>query len=300
MLVSVIAPLVSSKQFITVYELEQAVKYGALSVPVDLLSLACIKISVAFLLLRFQQKKSEKITLYILIGVIISSHFSFILFDLLQCIPLAGVWDLSVQGAKCVSHESFTGVSNSNTGITVATDFILSLFPIIFLRQIRRPFLEKALIGVLMSMGLAASGVSLLKAVMVHQWASQTMVFAIGFRISMLTCVELFLGIIAACSPSFKPVVQRLLASLGVTFRVRYPIPMFGSGDGSALPHEVPSGPLQEFNTQSDGTAKSHVFSFSEMEDLSKESTKVGADGLGSGSEQERSPHGSHVSGEIV
>ncbi|KAE9370243.1 hypothetical protein N431DRAFT_426637 [Stipitochalara longipes BDJ] len=302
MLLAVIAPRLSSQPSVTLYEFEQVIKFGALAVPVDILSIACIKISVACLLLRFQQNRTERVFLYALIGVIIASHLSFFLFDLLQCIPLAASWDFSIQGARCVSHETFTKVSNSNTGITIATDFILSLFPITFLRQIRRPFLEKALIGVLMAMGLAASGVSVAKAVVVHQWASAVDSFAMGFKVSMLTCVELFIGIIAACSPSFKPIVQRLLASLGITFRFRSP--MFRSGYGTPFPNEVPSGPLQEFNTQSDGTVKSHVFSFSEMDDLSKESTKVGVEGLASGSEQERdhsrASHDSHIPGDVV
>jgi len=304
MLVSVIAARLSSQPFISLYELEQIIKFGALAVPVYILSIACIKVSVACLLLRFQQNKTEKIFLYVLIGMIIASHISFFLVDLLQCRPLAATWDFSIQGAACINYDTFTKVSNSNTGITIATDFILSLFPITFLRQIRRPFLEKVLIGVLMAVGLAASGVSVAKAVAVRQWASAVDSFTIGFKISLFTCAELFIGIIAACSPSFKHVVQRLLASLGVTFRTRSPLPIFGTGDGSAPPREAPSGPLQEFSTQSDGTAKSHVFSFSELEDLSKQSTTIGPDGLGSGSEQDRDhsrgSHESHVPSEIV
>jgi len=301
MMLSVIAPFLSSQSIAPLYETEQVIKFGALSLPINILSLACIKTSVACLLLRFHQNLTERIFLYALIGVILTSHLAFFTFDLLQCIPLAATWDFSIQGAKCVSSYTFSKVSNSNTGIMIATDFILSLFPITFLRQIRRPFLEKVLIGVLMAMGLAASGVSVAKAVVVHQWASAVDSFAMGSKVSALTCAEMFIGIIAACSPSFKPVIQRLLASIGITFQVRSSLTILGSGEGSEAPYPVPSGPLQEFNTQSDGTVKTHVFSFSEMEELSEESSRVRVDGLASGSERERNrSRGSYESGGVL
>jgi hypothetical protein len=272
--------------------LENVIKYGILSVPVGLVALSCIKISVACLILKFLQNRIEKIFLYVLIGVLASTHFAFILVDLLQCFPLSSAWNLTIQNPSCISHTTYSRVSNTSTGITIATDIILSLFPITFLRQVRRPLMEKVLIGVLMSMGLAAAGVSIAKTVVVKVWAANTDSIAVGARISMLTCLEQFIGITAACSPSFKPTISKLLASLGITFNPKNPAT------------NAPEGPLQEFNTHSNGTIQSKVFSFSEMEDLSKESTKIGVEGLGSGSEQgsglSRGTEGSHQPGDVV
>jgi hypothetical protein len=305
LLLAVIGPNAqSSRSFLTLDEFQGVIKFGALAIPTTILSLALIKISVACLILRFQQDRTEKIFLYALIGVVAATHTGFFLFALLQCRPLAATWDLAIRNGKCISPATILKVSNTNTGITISTDIILSLFPITFLRQIQRPLVEKMLIGVLMAMGMAAAGVSVGKAVVIHQWATASNSLSMGARISMLTCLELFIGITAACSPCFKPTVQKLLVSLGITFSFRSPVSFFRSRNGSSTPNEVPSGPLQEFNTHSDGTVKSHVFSFSEMEDLSKESTQVGMEALGSGSEQERSrsrgSEGSPRHGEVV
>jgi hypothetical protein len=68
-------------------------------------------------------------------AVIIISHVSYFLFILLQCKPVAAGWDDTIQG-KCASHQVLSNVSNITTGITIATDLILSLFPITILRQI--------------------------------------------------------------------------------------------------------------------------------------------------------------------
>lgn len=180
-------------------------------------------------------------------------------------------------------------MSNTITGITVATDIILSLFPIAMLRQIRRPLMEKVLIGVLMAMGMAASATSVYKAFLVKEWATAKDSFGFAFQVAMLTCSELFLGITAACCPCLKPVVQRWLESMGVSFKPKAPQSFLRREHRNAIPGGVPSGPLQEFNTDTGGTTKIDVFHFSEMEDLSRESGNLSAERSGSRSGQEGS-----------
>jgi hypothetical protein len=305
LLLAVIGPNVqSSRSSLTLDEFQQVIKFGTLAVPTIILSLAFIKISVACLILRFQQNRAERIFLHALIAFITATHTGFFLFVFLQCRPLAATWNMSIRNGKCVGTDVVGRVSNTNTGVTISTDIILSIFPVTFLRQIRRPLMEKVLIGVLMAMGMAAAGVSVAKAVVTHQWVAASDSLSMGARISMLSCLELFIGITAACSPSFKPTVQRFMVSLGITFRSRYPFSFFRSHNESASPDEIPPGPLQEFNTHSNVTVKSNVFSFSEMEGLSKESTQVVVESPGCMGEQERSPSRAseriHGPGEVV
>ena len=282
LLFAAIAPAVLPQPFITNNQLTRILKFGALAVSTAILSIAFIKISVACLLLRFQQDRTGKLFLCILIGIIIVTHIGFIIFDLLQCIPFAATWDTTILEAKCVSHNSFRIVSNVSTGVNIATDILLSLFPIAFLRQIRRPLQEKILIGLLMAMGLTAAGASIAKAILVRQWAVAVDSLPIGFQISMFTCVEIFLGIIAACSPCFKPYVQRLLTSMGLDFKFHHAQSVSRSLCRCSPRNIDHSGTLQEFNTHSDGTAMSCVFSFDETQGLSEETTKIRLDGLAS------------------
>ncbi|KUJ18613.1 uncharacterized protein LY89DRAFT_561334, partial [Mollisia scopiformis] len=205
----------SSRTFLTTDQFQEVIKLGVLGVPIWILSIACIKISVVCLLLRLSHGTIWAKFLYALLGIIISTSVAFFLFDLLQCIPLAAAWDFSIKG-RCVSSHTYQIVSNATTDVNIATDVVLSLFPFTFLRQMRRPLMEKVLVGVLMAMGLAAAAASITKAVYVRAWVHAEDTFAIGFTISNLTCVEMFIGIIAACLPSFKPPLQRLLVSLGM------------------------------------------------------------------------------------
>jgi hypothetical protein len=158
-----------SRSFLTLDEFQQVIKFGVLSVPIWALSIACIKTSVACLLLRFQQTRIWRISLYALIGVTIITSVGFFIFTFFQCIPLAAAWDPTIQGARCVGSNIFRIVSNTTSGINIATDIILSLFPLTFLRRLRRPLMEKVLVGVLMAMGMVASGASLTKAILIRK-----------------------------------------------------------------------------------------------------------------------------------
>ena len=158
----------SSRSFLTLNEFQQIIKLGALGNAPWICSIACIKISMACLLLRFQQNAIWRMFLYGLMVLITATSAGYFLFDLLQCIPLAATWDPTIQGAKCVSTNTIRIVSNTISGINIATDIVLSLFPLTFLRKLRRPLMEKVLVGVLMAMGMAAAAASITKALLLR------------------------------------------------------------------------------------------------------------------------------------
>ncbi|KAH8680006.1 hypothetical protein BGZ60DRAFT_525199 [Tricladium varicosporioides] len=218
-----------SRTFTDLGNLQYTVKLGALAVPFWAIAVACIKISVAIQLLRFQQSRPWRIFLYIFIVIVATTSTGFLLFDLLQCRPLAATWDLSIQGAKCVSARTFSIVSNTQSAINITMDLILSLFPLTFLLKLRRPTTEKLLVGVLMGLGMTASAASIVKVVLVVQWVTEVDTFKVGFAISTWTCVEMFLGIMAACLPSMKSTFQRLLTAIGVDFTSQGPRSFFRS-----------------------------------------------------------------------
>jgi hypothetical protein len=125
--------------------------------------------------------------------------------------------------------------------------------------------------------------------------------FAVGFTISNWTCIEMFLGIIAACLPSFKPAVQRLLTSLGLDFSFAGPFSFFRSIHGTGAPAEAPQEFVLETNESTENTLKSKDLCSVETENLSNQTTHVGHDTLASGSEKGRKGSGgSQESGDAV
>ncbi|OCL11121.1 hypothetical protein AOQ84DRAFT_336399 [Glonium stellatum] len=209
----------SSRSFTTIAVMRQAIILGIATAVVWSFAVACIKISVACLLLRFQHRVALKVFLYVLIGVLALSAASYSLFVLLLCRPLAAAWNPSIPQAKCVGANTFSIVSIISSSIHIITDVILSLFPVTFLYMLRRPTLEKVCISILMGMGLTASAASIIKVILVTKWVHATDSLSLGYSISTWTCVEMFLGITAACLPSLKSTLQRSLAYFGIGFR---------------------------------------------------------------------------------
>lgn len=125
--------------------------------------------------------------------------------------------------------------------------------------------------------------------------------FHVGFTISNWTCIEMFLGVIAACLPIFKPTVQRLLTSLGLEFGFNGPFSFFRSIHGTGAPAEPPQELIDETNKHSENTLKNHTLYSLDVENMSKQTTHVGLETFGSGSDKGREgSNGSQQSGDIV
>ncbi|KAF4625082.1 hypothetical protein G7Y89_g13087 [Cudoniella acicularis] len=196
--------------------------------------------------------------------------FSFYVFIKAENGIYSSTWNTTITGARCVSTDSYRAVSNAQSSISIATDLILSFFPLTFLHKLRRPIAEKVLVGVLMAMGMMASGASITKAVLVIQWPHAVDSFSLGFAISTWTCVEMFLGITAACLPTLKSKFQRLLALLGIdfTFDGSHTLRSISGGGGTATRME----PVSENNENHNHLSSVYT------EDSSNLSTTAGRD----------------------
>lgn len=126
--------------------------------------------------------------------------------------------------------------------------------------------------------------------------------FHVGFTISNWTCLEMFLGIIAACLPIFKPTLQRFLTSLGLEFGFNGPFSFFRSIHGTGAPAEPPQELIDETNKHSENTLKNHHTLYSlDRENLSKQTTHVGLEAVESGSYKGKEvSNGSQQSKDIV
>jgi hypothetical protein len=181
------------------------------------LSIGFIKISVACLLLRFQSSRPWRVFLYILIALIIVITIASCLITVLQCVPLAAIWDPKAHmDAKCMPPKAIQVVSNFVAGFSVVSDLIHSLFPLTFILKLRRPRIQKLLISILMSVGLTASVVSVAKAVYVQKWVQNPDGVFVGFNMSTLSSAEMLKSSIPACLPCLKSTVQDVLVKCGV------------------------------------------------------------------------------------
>lgn len=219
----------------------EAGKLSWLAIGIWGLSMTCIKLSIAFTLLRIRgEHLGWKIFLYSIMIVQLTYGIGNILFNLvIACQPLEAAWRPELlytpgSGARCVPVEVMTAVSNAGSAINITTDFLLSLAPATFLRKLNRPLRERVFVCALMAMGLLASGASVAKTVAVKAWgefdnntfatdAGMALMddwMATGITICTWTVLEQQLGLLAACIPALKGVLQTCLGRMGVSLTV--------------------------------------------------------------------------------
>ncbi|KAE9364744.1 hypothetical protein N431DRAFT_421915 [Stipitochalara longipes BDJ] len=226
----------ASIKFTTPSIAQQSIKLSVIGIPFWGFSIGFIKLSVAVLLLRFQRSRPWRLFLYALFSLLALVTLGSCLVSILQCIPLSAVWDPTgpeAATAKCMGTKPVRVVSNFVGGFSIATDLVLSLFPLTFMITLRRPRVEKILISCLMAVGLAASAASIMKAIVIQKWVNDPDGMFVGFTICTLAAIEMLVGSIAACLPCLKSTVQGLLIRCGVDFSsADEDLPSFVRGGG--------------------------------------------------------------------
>jgi len=176
---------------------------------------AMVKTSIALMLVRLQQTPGWKWFLYCLIVLqVLVAIFTTVLHTT-RCIPIEAVWNMAITSKRCWSEDAFKIAMTVASSLVVATDLIYSLMPITFLHHIRRSTLHRALIAILLSLGLLASAASIVKTVMVHRAGSAEDPAGHGIVVATWASIEVQVAIIAACIPTLRADFFALLSRLG-------------------------------------------------------------------------------------
>ena len=97
----------------------------------------------------------------------------------------------------------------------MVVDFALATMPIQLLRNVRRPLREKILVGVLMALGLLATGIAAYKMTLSTKvYKGDTLSTTV--ELSLWNRLEMLVGIIAACMPCLKSWAEKILHQIGV------------------------------------------------------------------------------------
>jgi len=204
-----------------------AIQRGAfLSIPIWGMAMAFIKASVGLTLLRIQNNAWFKAFVWLNIALAAAYGFGNMWFILFSCQPLSAAWGdfADPESAKCLPASAIRIAALTGAVVSVLTDVLLSLAPITFLWNLKRPLRERIVLGCLMAMGLLAGISSVVKNLIVADFGKPGLdMLAMNISISTWTALEMLLGIIAACTPFCKPVLERCLSALGVTLNSSKP-----------------------------------------------------------------------------
>ncbi|KAK5659901.1 hypothetical protein OQA88_13365 [Cercophora sp. LCS_1] len=196
-----------------------AMKLSYLAIPVWGASMTCIKLSVALTLLRIPVNRTWVAFLYIITALQAAYFIGNTVYAFLVCQPLAAIWDFSLlPTAKCLGANTSRIASNVGSAVNITTDVTLSLAPMVVLWKLHRPLRERVLVCGLMALGLLASTACIVKAVIVREWDDQrTDSWALAVSIATWTMAEQILAVMAACGPSLKGPLERVLGRWGVS-----------------------------------------------------------------------------------
>jgi hypothetical protein len=201
----------------TLQDSSNSMRYAVIAQPLWAWAMAAIKTSVAFMLLRLEQEIPWRRFLWIMIAIQGSLGLYNMIAQLMQCIPLHAAWDLlRLTEAKCWSADAIRINIIITSSINIMTDFIFALLPISFLRKVQRPLRERIVIGVLMALGIFTGVASIMKMVSSITFGRTGDPSAEGIQIGMWSCIEEFIGLIAACVPCLRSPFQQILEYIGV------------------------------------------------------------------------------------
>ncbi|KAK4212548.1 hypothetical protein QBC37DRAFT_424738 [Rhypophila decipiens] len=215
-----------------------ATKLSYFAVAVWGLTMVTVKTSICLTLLRIPQAHVITISLYLVMVCQILYFILNTMYTFTKCRPLRAAWASTAAGGRCVDPSIDVIVSNVGSGVNITTDLFLSLAPMFILWNLRRPLRERILVCILTGIGLIASLATIRKMMIMKEWGQGGNIWEFAMSISTWTVLEQFMGILAACSPSLKGPIQKLLARYGVLL-TRYD----NNISFITIPHRNPCGP---------------------------------------------------------
>ncbi|EHA54271.1 hypothetical protein MGG_01190 [Pyricularia oryzae 70-15] len=195
-------------------------KGSFLSIPIWGMSMGFIKASIGLTLLEIQNQRWFQVLIWTNIAASAAYGFGNMWFILFSCRPLPAAWGdfADPTKAQCLPSTYIRKAALAGAIVSVATDLMLSLAPISFLWALKRPLRECIVLGCLMSLGLLAAMSSVAKNLIIADFGKDNVdMWAMNISISTWTACEMFLGIIAACTPFCRPVLEKCVSSMGLS-----------------------------------------------------------------------------------
>ncbi|KAK1143604.1 hypothetical protein N8T08_006214 [Aspergillus melleus] len=166
-----------------------------------------VKISISLFLKRlFLTSKKWKFFFWFFIAfnTITSILDAAVIFP--QCTPVEYNWNKSIKGT-CWSNEAIDAVGIAQGTIAAATDFVLSILPILFLWNVKLPKRVKVGICAIMALGFASGGFAIARTALVPDLTMTTDPTWDLVELFMWANLEATFGVIAAAAPSVRPLI---------------------------------------------------------------------------------------------
>ncbi|KAF2439976.1 hypothetical protein P171DRAFT_369088 [Karstenula rhodostoma CBS 690.94] len=227
----------------TIADMEKSAFWGIIAQPFWAWGMASVKISIGLMLLRLESDKPWRRFLWVMIAfqVVLSAYN--MLTQLLGCMPLREMWDLSDNlPGKCWPYHVESASQVTVQAFVILTDWIYALLPVNFLRKVQRPLRERVVIGLLMGLGVFAGVASIIKIKQILAMKNSGDAYADIIVIEMWCSIEVLTGFIVSCVPCLRGPFQRVLEHYGIVTLRQTTTYTYGQYPGTQYATQITSG----------------------------------------------------------
>ncbi|KAH6674434.1 hypothetical protein B0J14DRAFT_540278 [Halenospora varia] len=167
-----------------------------------------VRITLLLLSMRvFAAFRKTVISIYIFMGFMAAYYLIVLIIKIRICTPIASFWDSSIEGACFNEPVLFI----ADTIVSVLTDFGVLAIPIPLIWTLRLGFWQKVRILTLLGAGAVASGVTVLRLILVVDLVESPDMTIDVVVFSMLGTIELAIGLLCACAPALHALLMRII-----------------------------------------------------------------------------------------
>lgn len=186
-------------------------KWSVISQIFNIIGIGLAKISVCLCVLRIIGRTRQQLAtfLWVVIAFCAASHFAQIVLFLVQCRPMAAIWDPHIQG-KCFSPHITYLAGYIGFGLDAFTDLVCAAIPIFVLHRLQMNVRTKVALCCLIALGSLTAGCAIAKAVTLRGVFSDDYTWGL-WKPAVCTIVEHLTSITLVSLPALRPFFNKIL-----------------------------------------------------------------------------------------
>lgn len=189
-------------------------QYFLVAEPCYILTLLCVKTSICLTLLRIVIALPMRYFLYFIMALNAASNFAALVALLNVCHPIAAMWNPNIAGGKC-DVEVLLAVGYFVSATSLITDFSCAILPTVVLWNIQMTKGTKFSVITILSVGFLASSATIVRLPGIKYFSARTERLYHNGDIAIWILIECGLGIIAGSVAMTKPLVGKIIGSVG-------------------------------------------------------------------------------------
>jgi len=195
---------------LTMDQISKAILWTCVGFWPGILSFATPKLAVVALLCRIlNPSRLHRIFMWILVGLCWASLNVCVPLLLTSCQPAQALWDVSITQKTCRDQWILVHYSMYAGGYSALVDLYLAIYPATVLFNLQMPFKKKLALSIALGIGSIATVVAIYKTTRLPVLASKDFSYDTP-DLTIWTCIEGSVIIIATCIPTLQPLVETL------------------------------------------------------------------------------------------